>query len=94
MHVGILAAIILDRRPVAVELFIDGAVLLFPEAGFENLGHIGQHGIGQRMTDDLGGGGGEKHEGVAVPLLGGVGRAVVVHLPEVATMLLVAVLVP
>lgn len=72
VHVGVLAAIILDGGPVPMEFLGDGAVFFFPEAGFQNLGNIGQHLVGQWVADGLGGRGGQKHEGMAITLLGGV----------------------
>ncbi len=54
MHVGVLAAIILDGRPIAIEFFFDCAVLFFPEPGLKNVGNVGQHLVCQRMANCFG----------------------------------------
>ncbi len=94
VHVRVLAAILLDGRPVAVEFFRDGAVPFFPKLGVQNLGNIRQHLVGQRMPNGLCGGSRKQHEGVTITLLGGIDRAVLIHLPEISAMLGVAVIVP
>ncbi|QTK80957.1 hypothetical protein AT6N2_C3511 [Agrobacterium tumefaciens] len=94
MHVGVLATVIVDGRPVAVEFLGDSAVLLLPETGFQHIGDIGQHPVGERVADGFGGRGGQKHEGVAITLLGGVHWAGIVHLPEITAMVAVAMSVP
>ncbi len=81
MHVGILAAVAaaVERLPVLSELLGDRAMAGFPEPAVQDLGDVGKHAVGQRMADRLGGGGGKQHERVAVTLLVGVDRAVIVQ---------------
>ncbi len=94
VHVGVLPVIGGDHRPVGVELLGNGAVLLFPEFGFEDLGHVGQHLGGERVPEQLGAGGSEQHEGVAIALLPPIARPVIVDGPEVTASLGVAMPLP
>ena len=85
VHVGVLAAVAGDGRPVGGELLGAGAVLAAPRSGCRGSRRRRQAGArragGRRVMRR---GGGEEHEGVAVGLLAGVDRAGVVHRPEVA----------
>ncbi|MNL09972.1 hypothetical protein D3C87_1307510 [compost metagenome] len=69
-------------------------MFFFPETRFQNLGDVGQHLVSKRVADSFGGGGGQKHEGVAITLFGGVHRAAIVDLPEITAVLAVTMIVP
>ncbi len=69
VHIGVLAAVARDARPVAAEFLGRGARLSLPEAGRKHLGHVGDQPVGIRVADELGARRGEQHEGVAVGLL-------------------------
>ena len=90
MHVGVLAAIVGERRPVLAEFLGAGAVRLVPEARLENFRDVGEQRVGVRMADAFGARRREQDEGVAIGELVALARAVVVERPEIAAVLGVA----
>ena len=90
VHVGVLAAIVGERRPVLVELLGARAVRLVPEARLENLRDVGEQRVGVGMADAFGARRRQQDEGVAIGELVALARAVVVERPEIAAVLGVA----
>ena len=84
MHVGVLAAIVGERRPVVAEFLGARAVRLVPKARLENLGDVGEQRVGVRMADAFGARRRQQDEGVAIGELVALARAVVVERPEIA----------
>ncbi len=84
VHVGILAAIGRDRRPIGGELLGARAMRRLPEPPVDDFADVGEQPIGLGMPDDLRARGGEQHEGVAIGELVALARAVVVERPEIA----------
>ena len=82
VHVGILAAIIAERLPVRGVFLRRRAGCLVPEAGAQDVRHIRKQAVRIGMSDDLGGGCRQQHEGVAIGLLRRVGRSDVVRRPR------------
>ncbi len=90
MHIGILAAIGRDRRPVFCEFLGARAVARLPEAPLQDVADVGEQPVRLRMADDFRARSGEQHEAMAIRELLALARAVVIEGPEIAAVLRVA----